>query len=105
MNGGYIMIDCKKLNLLSQSTQTISGLYANCKTAQESGKPIFANNLEYGENIPLSPVHVFAKNDGSENEYIVLTASVLQVWVKNDDTVTIVNLAPANNTKTNVKKG
>ena len=99
MNGGYIMIDCKKLNLLSQSTQTISGLYNAVKEAMETGKPIFANNLLYGENYPISPVHVFGKFDGSEDEYIVLTASILQVWVKNDDTVTIASLIPSNETK------
>lgn len=104
MNGGYVMVNCEKLNLLSQTAQTISGLYAKCKAAQETGKPIFANNLEYGENVPLSPVHVFAKTDGSENEYIVLTASILQVWVKNDDTVTIASLIPSNENTTK-KKG
>lgn len=104
MNGGYVMVDCKKLNLLAQSAQTISGIYNAVKNAMETGKPIIANNLLYGENYPISPVHVFAKVDGSEDEYIVLTASILQVWVKNDNTVTIVPLIQAQTTKSTTRK-
>ena len=33
MNGGYIMIDCKGLDLTSREEQTISGLYKDMVTA------------------------------------------------------------------------
>lgn len=102
MNGGYFMVDCTGLNLLAESTQTISGIYAKSKTALESGKPIIANNCIYGTGVKMSPIPVFAIEEG---DYIILTASILQIKVKNDNTITIINLAPANNTKTSTKKG
>lgn len=99
MNGGYIMIDCKKLNLLSQSTQTISGLYAAAKAAYESGKPIIACNAEYGEGVPLTPIPVFAILEAG---VYIFTASILQIRVNESNQAWIVPLIQ-NNSKRSEK--
>lgn len=98
MNGGYVMVDCKKMNLLAQSAQTISGIFAACRKAVDSGKPIIAVNCEYGEGVPLTPIPVFAIEQGGQ---FCLSASILQVWVTSEDSVTIVPLInSAKTTKT-----
>lgn len=90
---GYIIIDCKGLDLLAESAQTISGLYQTVQDAIASGKPLYATNMVWGEVSPVSPVQVFTVQfDG----YVVVTASTLQVIVTSADSVTINNLAPAN---------
>lgn len=92
MNGGYIMVDCKGMNLLAESSQTISGLHAKCKEAMESGKPILACNCVYGTGVKLSPIPVFMIK---ESDYYIASASILQVTVHTDDSVTITNLTNA----------
>ena len=99
MNGGYILVNCKGLNLLAQSSQTINGLYKECVAAMNSGKPVIAANCVYGAGVPMSPVPVMCIIEG---DYVVFTSSILQVWVKNDDTVTIESLIT--NTAKSVKK-
>ena len=86
---GYIMVDCKGLNLLSQTTQNIPGLYKDMKAAYESDKLVLGVNLNYGENDPLTPVPVFIKEEAGK---YIATASILQVWVESDDDVTIESL-------------
>ena len=97
---GYIMIDCTGLNLLASESQTVNGLYAKCVEALETGKPCIACNLIYGAGVPMSPVPVFGIY---EDDNIIFTASVLQIVVTPEDGVTIINLAPANTTKTTRK--
>ena len=97
---GYIQIDCKGLDLLAESAQTINGLYNEIQEAIETGKPIFATNLVWGDVSEISPVQVFSVQfDG----YVILTASTLQVIVTTEDSVTINNLAPSNEAKTSKK--
>lgn len=88
MNGGYFMIDCKGLNLLSETAQTISGLYAQCQTALKMMKPVYANNVKWG-SVPMTPISVMVNVDSGK---IVCTASTLQVWVSETDSVTISNM-------------
>ena len=93
---GYISIDCKGLDLLASESQTITGLYANIQAAIESGKPIFATNMVWGDVSPISPVQIFTVQfDG----YVICTASTLQIIVTTEDGVTINNLAPTNTRK------
>lgn len=96
LKGGYTMIDCKGLNLLSQSAQTISGLYNDCKTAIATGKAVFAHNINFGVGNPMTPVPIMVNFESAESTSIVCTASTIQIWVASNDAVTIVNLAPAN---------
>lgn len=87
--GGYALIDCKGLNLLAESKQTISGLYAAVKTAYENDKMTIAVNCEYGEGVRMTPIPVFMILEAG---VFILTASILQVRVDNEDGVTITNL-------------
>lgn len=91
MHGGYIMIDCKGLDLTKGETeQTISGLYARVREAMKTGKPIFADNCIWGTGKPMSPIQMFANQLYTDE--ICCTASTLQIRVKNTDKVTIVNM-------------
>lgn len=101
MNGGYAMVDCKKLNLLSQESQTVAGLYSVCANAIKTGKPVIAFNCEYGEGVPLSPIPVFAIEQGGE---FCFSASILQIWVASNDSVRIVSLLNNAAKSANVRK-
>jgi hypothetical protein len=89
MIGGYALVDCNGLNLLAQSSQTKTGLFALCEKAVNSGKPIYAVNCVYGTGVKMTPISVMAIKQGDE---YCFSASILQIWVKNDDTVRIVSL-------------
>ena len=90
--GGYILIDCGGLDLTSESSQTINGLYAQLTDAIASGKPVYAENLYWGD-IPCSPTPVMLVQ--LYEDTITATASTLQVSTDDDDAVTILNMAPS----------
>ena len=94
MKGGYVLVDCKGLDLTSETTQTITGLYAKVKAAMATGKLIIAENMIWGDDGTISPVHVFAIDMGSTYG-IYCTAATLQIRISPADVVTIVNMAPA----------
>lgn len=98
MSNGYIMVDCQSLNLLASESQTIPGLYARSIEAIDTGKPIIAVNCEYGEGVPMTPISVMAIIEAG---IAIFTASILQIRVASDDTVTIV---PLINTTKSTKK-
>lgn len=89
MVGGYAMIDCKGLELTSESSQTITGLYRSVQEAVKSNKPVYAYNCEWEDDI-MTPVSVMI-TPRSNNTYIA-TASTLQIVVAPDDSVTIINM-------------
>ena len=90
MTNGYVLVDCKGLNLLGGETpQSISGLYNAAKTAFESGKPIFAVNCVYGTGVTASPVQVMGILEAG---VYILTASILQIRVSSNDTAIITSL-------------
>lgn len=89
MTNGYVMVDCNGLNLLSESKVTINGIFDACKAAFESGKPIIATNCVYGEGFNMSPISVMAIY---QSDKYCLSASILQIWVDEDDGCTIVSL-------------
>lgn len=104
MKGGYTMIDCKGLNLQIETAQTISGIYAACKTAIATEKPVFAYNIIFGTNNKMTPIPVMVNFESAESEYIVATASTVQIWVTKADSVTVRNmLATAKATRTTAK--
>ena len=86
MNGGYINIDCKGLELTSQSAVTVSGIYAEAKAAYETGKAIFAANCKWA-GYYASPISVMVNPRGSGN--FIATSSILQLEIGTDDEVTI----------------
>ena len=93
MKGGYVLVNCGGLDLLSESSQTISGLYNRVKSALATGKMMIAENVIWGTGKPISPIPVFAIDMGSTYG-IYITASTLQIRVSTADEVTIVNMAP-----------
>lgn len=92
MNGGYAMIDCGGLNLLGQSAVTIAGLYKKVGAAFNAGKPILACNCVYGEGVTCTPFSVMVINEAGT---YICTASILQVRVASNDSVTITPLLNA----------
>lgn len=87
---GYIMVDCTGLDLTKGETpQTIAGLYDKVQNAIKSGKPIYAANCNW-DNAPVTPIQTFAINIAEDT--VVCTASTLQVWVTEEDVVTIANM-------------
>ena len=90
MESGYIMIDCKGFDLLSKSAVIIDGLFDRLTEAMKTGKVVIAYNLKRdGEK--TSPCTVFVTKPSTS---FCCTVSTLQIWVSNDDSVTIVNLVP-----------
>lgn len=88
-NGGYILFDCKGLDLSSASEQTKNGIYADAIRAKSLNKPVFAINCSYG-NFPFSPVPVtvHVDNDG----IVYASANTLQVAITSADVCTVTNL-------------
>lgn len=96
MANGYIMVDCTGINLLAGEKQTVSGIFAKSTEAYESNKPIWAINLQYGSGVKMTPVPVMAIKEGGK---YCFSASILQIWIDDEDGVEVVNLAPANQAK------
>lgn len=90
MNGGYILIDCKGLDLTKGSTpQTITGIYKTVQDAYGKKKPIYADNCVWGTDGYVTPINVLAIQFP---DYIICTASTLQIVITSSDVVTIINL-------------
>ena len=89
MKLGFTMIDCQGLDLTSESTQTIPGLYARMSKAIDIQKPCFAYNIIWGESNPMTPIPVMLNKDSGN---IVGTAATLQIVVTASNVVTIVNM-------------
>lgn len=91
---GYILVDCTGINLLAGEKQTVTGIFSKSTEAYESDKPIWAINLQYGEGVKMTPVPVMAIKEGGK---YCFSASILQIWIDEDDGVEVVNLAPPAN--------
>ena len=91
-NGGYAVIDCKGINLLSQDIPPVEGIYEAVKTAHTQNKPIWAVNCKWGDK-PITPIPIFAIYDVSEPAYsYTCTSSTLQIIVDKNDNITVVNM-------------
>lgn len=93
MNGGYVMIDCTGLDLTDESKQTISGIYDKVETAYKTGKPVYANNCNWGTGLVMSPIPVMVLPLSSG--IFTCTAATLQITVDDENGVTIINLVSA----------
>ena len=91
MKSGIFMVDCGGLNLLAESPQTITGLYERVKTALKTNKPVFAYNIFFGSNNPMTPIGVMVNFESSDSDLLICTASTLQIRITSADVVTIVN--------------
>lgn len=90
MTSGYTLIDCRGLDLTSQSEQTIPGIYAQLKTAMIIGKPLIGCNCIWGTGKPLTPIHFYVNQ--SNESLIVCTFSTLNINVTSSDVITVQNL-------------
>lgn len=91
MKSGVFMVDCGGLNLLAESAQTVTGLYERVKAALKANKPVFAYNVLFGTNNPMTPIGVMVNFESSDSELLICTASTLQIRITSADVVTIVN--------------
>lgn len=92
MNGGYVMVDCKGLDLTGGDTpQTITGIWDDAKTALATDKPIVAHNCVYGVGVKVSPVTCFGWYISTTE--IVIVDATIHIHIKNDDTVTTLDVA------------
>lgn len=100
MNGGYTMVNCGGLEISTDKTRTYPGLYQQCKTAIEIGKPVFAYNVFFvqHENV-MTPIAVTMNYDwdgehSTLSDTIVVAFSTVQLFISTDDSVQIVNNIP-----------
>lgn len=94
MEFGYIMVDCGGLNLMSEASQTIAGLYAQLTEARATDKMIVACNMVWGDSGEVPPIPVILTAPDAST--YVCAAGTLQIRVTSADVVTIVNMAPSN---------
>lgn len=87
MTSGYTLIDFRGLNLASASSQNLSGIYAQLRTAMVIGKPLIGFNCVWGSGNPVTPVHMFARQ--SNETTIVCTTCNLTISVTSADAVTV----------------
>lgn len=86
---GYVIIDCKGLELTSQTKQTITGIYNRVRDAYNTGKPCICYNCLWEDDV-MSPFNVMI-NPRSSGNYIA-TASTLQIEIDDEDGIEITNM-------------
>ena len=91
-NGGYIMVDCKGLDLSIGTAQEIDGIWNEADRAIKAGKPIVAGGALYG-TAPVTPVTGFGWRIAADE--IVIVGATLHVHIKNNDTATVLDVASA----------
>ena len=87
-NGGYVMFDCRGLDLSSDAEQSKPGIYADALKAIALNKPIYAINCNYGGK-PFSPVPVTVHVDSGT---VIASTNVLQVFITSVDKATVSSL-------------
>lgn len=97
LNGGYTMIDCSGIELTTATKQTVTGIYAQVVKAFKAGKLVLAYNLTFA-NGKVTPVSVMINPEPGSTTGYIATASTLQLWIDEDDGVTVVNMTPTNRT-------
>lgn len=90
--GGYAMIDCGGLNLLSTDSQSNLDMYKQCALVIKLGKPAIACNVVWGANNPMTPIPIMLNYESANTDTIVGTAATLQIYIANTGAITIVNL-------------
>lgn len=89
LKGGYVMVDCKGLELTETDPQSIAGIWDIAKNALASGKPIIAYNCVYN-TAPVSPVESFGWY--LDTDEIVIVGATLHIHVKDDNTATVLDV-------------
>lgn len=86
--GGYVMFDCRGLDLSSAEEQSKPGIYAEATRALATNKPVSAINCNYG-GAEFSPVPVACH---MADTTIIASFGVLQVFITSADKCTVQNL-------------
>lgn len=89
MNGGYVLLDCKGLELTTATGQTIAGMHQRITDTIGAGKPFYACNCTFEGDV-MTPVAVMI-TPRSGGTYIA-TASTLQIVIGTDDSIEIINM-------------
>lgn len=63
--GGYVMVDCKGLDLVGGGEESSLALYDELLKAISTNKPVVLYNCHYGENNLLTPVSAFLYVDST----------------------------------------
>ena len=92
MKGGYINVDCTGLDMSKDTKQTINGIWDKAVDAMKINKPIMAYGCTYGD-AALSPVPVFGWYIATDE--IVIVGATLHAHIKDDDSVTVLDVASA----------
>lgn len=92
MNGGYYLIDAKNIELTETDPQAVSGIFAEAQKALATDKPIVAYGLTYS-GAAVSPVNCFGWYLATDE--IVMVSATLHLHVKDDDTVTVLDVVGA----------
>lgn len=87
--GGTAMINCKGLELTSQSKVTVAGIFDQVTRAYKANKPIIAYNCKWEGDL-MTPIAVMVTIRSSGN--YIATASTLQLVIDPEDGVTIINM-------------
>ena len=86
------MVDVSGLDLTGGDTpQSITGIWNKAVTALASNKPIIAHGCVYGTGVPVSPVTCFGWYISTTE--IVIVGATLHIHIKNDNTVTVLDVA------------
>jgi len=94
--GGYVMIDCKGLDLTGGSTpQVLTGLHSRIADAFATEKLILLNNCRRGSGVFVSPIPVIV--NASSTSYVLYNGT-LAITVTNADSATVADLTSANRT-------
>ena len=86
------MVDVSGLDLTGGDTpQSITGIWNEAVTALASNKPIIAYGCVNGTGVPVSPVTCFGWYISATE--IVIVSATLHIHIKNDNTVTVLDVA------------
>lgn len=83
-NSGYVIIDCKGLDLSNPGT--VTGLYEKVKNAVGTGKPAVLANVVNGDQA-FTPIPAFGGIESTTS--VFLSFFPVTIHVDSDDTVTI----------------
>lgn len=91
MVGGYIDVDCTGVELTSAEAKIIPGIFNRANAAYKTRKMCRACNCNYnGYRVSPIPVQVVIANN-----VIIASAEWIQVFITNEDSVTVQNMLNA----------
>lgn len=87
---GYILVDATGIELTETDPQSVTGIWDKAVAAVASQKPIVVSGCTYA-TAPVTPVTGFAWY--LDTDEIVFVGATLLVYIKDDDTATVLDVA------------